>query len=757
MRLYQLPLRFLFLICLFLAPQLQAAGLIPTLEQSSESPVTDAELDDPAAVREMVSRLSDEQVRTLLIERLDIVAEESLTSGAGTSTGSFLQNTTMGIIESVSEAAAKIPVLIEKESQAWLSLGDTFISHGWPFFALAMLLAVALGVLAENLSKKFMLPVLYRYEPRFGSQGLQAKFLIVVARLLVIAFSIYIFVFVSHTSLELLLDEPALAFAKKMLNTVFVFSRMVGGVAALVLSPQDSSRRMVNLDDQSAKRIHWHAMGVAALIGFTGLAKFVSLSQGVPKGLTRLSFWLNILINLYYVAIAWHARHGIPSLLLLKNEENTPSERWFAARYPVYIMVVVVSTWLLVSAIVANGRLKLVGDGRHYWFMILLICAPAMDSLVRAFAAHFMPPMQGQGLLAERAYESTKRSYIRIGRVILAALVLSLVIAIWDLDIIKLASAGFGAQLVVRVFDCLWICLIGYLLWELATLWINRKLAAEQTAAGIDLENEEIGGEGGGAGSSRLSTVLPLMRWAAQTIIATTTLLLALAKLGVDTTPLLAGAGVVGLAIGFGAQKLVTDVVSGIFFLVDDAFRAGEYVDVEGTVGTVEKISLRSMQLRHHRGPVHTIPYGEIPKVTNYSRDWVIMKLRFTVPFDTDLHKVKKIFKKIGQDVMEVPEFAQDLLQPFKSQGAIEVDDVGIVIRGKFMAKPGKQFTLRKEIYQRVQQAFDENGLQFARKEVRVKVDGPATGTLSEEDKRAIAGAAADSADTPLEPPAQKN
>jgi small-conductance mechanosensitive channel len=142
-----------------------------------------------------------------------------------------------------------------------------------------------------------------------------------------------------------------------------------------------------------------------------------------------------------------------------------------------------------------------------------------------------------------------------------------------------------------------------------------------------------------------------------QTTIVIVFLLLGLGNIGVDTTPLLAGAGIAGLAIGFGAQKLVTDVVSGIFFLVDDAFRTGEYVEVEGTMGTVEKISIRSMQLRHHKGPVHTIPYGEIPKITNFSRDWVIMKLRFTVPFDTDPNKVKKIFKKIGQDMLVMDEF----------------------------------------------------------------------------------------------------
>lgn len=224
------------------------------------------------------------------------------------------------------------------------------------------------------------------------------------------------------------------------------------------------------------------------------------------------------------------------------------------------------------------------------------------------------------------------------------------------------------------------------------------------------------------------------------------TILIAVSNLGIDVGPLVAGAGILGLAIGFGAQKLVADVVSGLFFLIDDAFRVGEFVDVSGTVGTVEKISVRSLQLRHHLGPVHTIPYGEIPKITNYSRDWVIMKLKFTVPFDTDLNKVKKIFKQIGKDMMQVPEFAEDFLQPFKSQGVLDVNDVGIVVRGKFMAKPGRQFVLRKEIYARVQKAFDEAGIQFARREVRVRVDRPDGSETLQDQEEAIAAAAGEAA-----------
>jgi small-conductance mechanosensitive channel len=220
--------------------------------------------------------------------------------------------------------------------------------------------------------------------------------------------------------------------------------------------------------------------------------------------------------------------------------------------------------------------------------------------------------------------------------------------------------------------------------------------------------------------------------------------MMALSSLGVDIGPLLAGAGVVGLAIGFGAQTLVKDIVSGVFFLLDDAFRLGEYIEVGGVKGTVEKISIRSMRLRHHRGALNTVPYGEIGHLTNQSRDWVIVKLEFLVPHDTDLAKVKRIFKRIGAELQADPAMGPNLLDPLKSQGVLRVDDSGLVIRAKFMARPGEQFVIRREVFQRVQKAFEEGGIPFARRQVAVYVPPAASGGAPSAE--AVAGAVASAA-----------
>jgi small-conductance mechanosensitive channel len=196
--------------------------------------------------------------------------------------------------------------------------------------------------------------------------------------------------------------------------------------------------------------------------------------------------------------------------------------------------------------------------------------------------------------------------------------------------------------------------------------------------------------------------------------------LLFLSSLGINIAPLLAGAGVIGLAIGFGAQTLVKDIISGIFFLMDDAFRVGDYIETGGMRGTVEQISVRSLRLRHHRGTLITVPFGDMQSVQNFSRDYVIMKLEFRVSYDTDVEKVRKIIKRINNEIQEDEELSKALMDKIKSQGVREMDDSAMIMRVKFMSIPGEQFVLRREVFRRIQEEFKKNGIQFAHRNVTV-------------------------------------
>ena len=294
------------------------------------------------------------------------------------------------------------------------------------------------------------------------------------------------------------------------------------------------------------------------------------------------------------------------------------------------------------------------------------------------------------------------------------------------------------------VYTIFLISIIAYIGWSAIHTAFDRRIAAERVAAGPEIDDMEEGGTGG----TRLATLLPLFRNAILITILVLAAMVALSAIGVDIAPLFAGAGLIGFAVGFGSQTLVRDIFSGVFFLVDDAFRVGEYIETGSAKGTVEKISIRSMQLRHQNGPLHTIPFGDITKLTNYSRDWVIMKLPIRVRFGTDTERVRKLIKKLGQELLEHPVVGEKFVEPLKSQGVYQMDELGIVTRVKFKTKPGDQFAVRRVVYQMINELFEREGIAFGGREVVVRtVDNGRHGEPSLTSPE-VAGAAADAADT---------
>ena len=305
---------------------------------------------------------------------------------------------------------------------------------------------------------------------------------------------------------------------------------------------------------------------------------------------------------------------------------------------------------------------------------------------------------------------------------------------IWDFD--YLVDEGGALDPVQDVID---ICLIGYLLYHATRIWIDTRIEEE---VGDDAEPAP-GDEGGGASAaSRLATLLPLFRNFLLFTISISAMVMVLLKMGINVAPLFAGAGVVGIAIGFGAQTLIRDILSGMFYLFDDAFRKGEYIDIGTVKGTVEKISIRSFQLRHHLGALHTIPFGEITHLTNYSRDWVMVKLPIRVTYDTDIEKVRKLIKKLGAELSEHPIEGPKFLQPLKSQGIYKMEDSAMIMRVKFMTRPGDQWTTRKLVYSRLRELFAEHGIKFAHREVTVRLSEAELATLPPDQRDAAAGAA---------------
>jgi moderate conductance mechanosensitive channel len=728
------------------------AQKIPADASGAGSSATTPSLPNPLTtegVRDLVSTMTDADARKLLVQVLDGLTTKAPDAApvnvVPPGIASAVQEGITGVTESVSEMVIRTPRLatglVESVSNFFKAHGDMRILGALG----VMLLAIAAAMGAEWLVNKYAATWRGRINSTREPESLVEMFMLLAMRLLIDLGGLFAFFAMLRLTTSLLAPAGLAAFMQDFLFNLVVVPRAVAAFARLLLSPKRPELRLVHTDDWTASFLQRQIVAIAAFIGFgTFLIEFQA-ENGVPLGETRLGGWITLITFGWIAFIIWKSRSGLSSMMAGWEAKPTVGEAFVAKIYPRVLLAIVAAMWLVVEYLASIDRFDLLAGGRHYLTLLLIALAPAMDTGIRAMVRHILPPMRGEGEIAERAWLSTRRSYIRIVRVIVFGLVVLSIARIWDISLTNVAAAGVGAQLANNIVGALVVALVGYLVWELAMLWINRQISNESTVAVTGHEDDSA--EGGGAGGSRLATVLPLLRMTLQAAIIVMTALIALGQIGIDITPLLAGAGIVGLAIGFGAQTLVKDIVSGLFFLMDDAFRVGEYIVVGSTEGTVEKISLRSMQLRHTEGSVHTIPYGEIPQVTNSSRDWVLVKMKFTVPFDTDMRKVKKIFKSIGAEMLEQP-YAPDIIETFKLQGVGDVNDIGMVIRGKFKAKPGRQWVARKDIYSKIQQAFEQNGIEFARREVRVNVGGA---QLDEAAQRQIASAAAEavSADLP--------
>ena len=297
---------------------------------------------------------------------------------------------------------------------------------------------------------------------------------------------------------------------------------------------------------------------------------------------------------------------------------------------------------------------------------------------------------------------------IRVAVIIAAAV---LIAQGWVVEVFALVSEAEWAQLTTSSRTAGFTLFFAFVLWELLKFMTDPYMGQKNKSAAQAIAD----GDAAASPASRISTMMPLLRRSAAVLIALVAVMIALDDFGVNITPLIAGASVFGIAISFGSQTLVKDIVSGIFYLTDDAFRVGEYIDCGKAKGTVEGFTLRSIKLRHQNGQVHTIPFGQLGQITNFSRDWITTKFNLRFARDTDIEKLRKASKKIGADMMEIPAIKADILAPFKMQGVADITDNALLVRFKFTAKPGNPAAIQREAIKRMFNTLPTLGIEFAK------------------------------------------
>ena len=685
-----------------------------TVEMDLATDLTEAEFEA------MLARLSDEQVRDILITQFAARQVEDETQGAGLLTNS------REIVENLTTNAA---ILFTKLPELGAGFGAVFArlsaAGGIGLAALALFISLFSGACVRYFWRKragaHQMAIAERNVSK-GSYGtvstiLDAAFFLVIELSSSVAFAL-----TAMVTLYLFFGHPDIRFFVSSYVAVVTVVLIVRSLAEFMFPRDWPIYRLVAISDEATRRVHWVLIGLSGLWMFETITSGVMVQFGAPLGTPDL---FTLICGLLWIT---SALSGLLWIYRATAELLPPAEDRSLIAVLTRNWGVLMAVNFLASWIVFTGGALAFGNVDEVATKIFLTTLEFWGLwLGYRILVHYLRA-QPKNAAIKAAIGDAARSLVFAAGIVM-------ILSVWGLDPDTLAASGTAGRNLQTFINMFLTAIIGWAIWDFISTIIDIRVAAESPQS----TDEDSGDAEGGLGASRTATLLPLLRSTALVIIGITCLFSALSSLGVNVGPLIAGAGVIGLAIGFGAQTLVKDVVSGVFFLIDDAFRRGEYLDLGSVKGTVEGISVRSLQLRHHLGAVHTIPFGDIAALTNYSRDWVIMKLPLRLTFDTDPQKVKKIIKKIGAECMDDALIGDGLLEPPKSQGVIQMEDSAMILRVKFKAIPGKQFTIRRELLHRIRAAFEEAGIRFANREVTVRVNEDATPAERQDQIRAAA------------------
>lgn len=251
----------------------------------------------------------------------------------------------------------------------------------------------------------------------------------------------------------------------------------------------------------------------------------------------------------------------------------------------------------------------------------------------------------------------------------------------------------------LKILGSLFVAWLAYYWLKVALRRIDRSLG---TAPGLITPQEQ-----------RTRTLLSLLRSVGLVIIGVMTLFMVLGALGVELGPLLAGAGVVGLAVSFGAQSLVKDVISGLFMLFENQFGVGDVIRIEGVSGAVEQMTLRIVVLRDVHGVVHIVPNGQITKVSNLTRSWARVVLEVGVAYKEDPDRVMDVLRDVGRELFEDPAWKPLLLDPVEVPGIETFGESAVNIRVMVKTLPLKQWDVARELRRRIKLRFDRENIEI--------------------------------------------
>ena len=289
----------------------------------------------------------------------------------------------------------------------------------------------------------------------------------------------------------------------------------------------------------------------------------------------------------------------------------------------------------------------------------------------------------------------------RAAQTVILLLGICLVLEAWSADIFTWLASETGTAVIATLASIVAIAVVATIVLEVATTLVDRYLTQ------VDEKGELL------ERSQRARTLLPLARNALRVVVGVIAALMILSEIGLDIAPVLAGVGVAGLAIGFGAQTLVKDIITGLFILLEDSVAVGDVVTAGGHTGTVEAITIRTIRMRDLQGQVHTVPYSSVDTISNMTKEFSYYLIDMGVAYREDYDEVVEVMRAVGAELQQDPEIGPNMLEPLEIMGLNSFGDSAVIVRARLKTQPLTQWATGREYNRRLKAAFDERGIEI--------------------------------------------
>ena len=710
------PPRFLRLAAAILLALVLAAGLVRAAGAQEPPAPAKPQTVSIEELQRLVDTLQSDKDRARLVEDLRalIAAERAKQQAQTPAPSGFFTMLAAELNEIGDEVLATVAAIADAPRIAdWVEgqMSDPAARARWVEVATHLSVVFGLAVLAN-----FLVVTLLR-RPRAALAGkpgtrLWTRLILTLLRAFLDLLPILAFAGAGYIVLPMLHPRLGTARVAEIMINASVIARAVVAVAREILVEGSAPAALLGLEEETRTYLYvwarrftgWSVYGYAVLDG----ALWLGIPEGIDATLARV---IALVLAALTVVFVLQNRAGVAAWLRGAGEASGKRRGvggWrmlrqrLADTWHVLAIIYIVGIYAVYALRIPGGfAFALRASG----LSVVLIVGAGLLVRLMGHAAE-----RGFALSADLkarfpTLEARANRYLPVFSAVLSAAIyvfagLGLLQA-WGADGFGWMQSEWGQRVTSGALSIGTVAVVAIAVWEVFSSAIERYLAA------VDDQGRPL------PRSARARTLLPLVRTTMAAVIALTVALTVLSELGINIAPLLAGAGIVGIAIGFGAQTLVKDIITGFFILVEDTLAIGDVVDVGGDhAGVVEAISIRAIKLRDMAGSVHTVPFGNVSSVKNLTRDFSYYVSDIAVAYREDTDRVIEVLKEVARGLKEDAAFGYFMLEPLEVVGVDRLENSAVIIRVRLKTLPIQQWSVGREFNRRVKKAFDAEGIE---------------------------------------------